>query len=1046
LSLVDQKHSTPAMNPNGHNIHYQPQEFQPAYSQEEQTLPLDQQHDPSHLPPQYTQHPQHMQYQPVYEADDSYYNNQYIQPSDLHAGHLHQQINGNLHDDNILVHANDNTEDALWDLIHTATPIDPQVSATNASLGLNDNVQHFPFIPPPESNFMENDLSALLGTEPDLHPSIDILQSVTKELLGKEHADADLLDSINQMSYPPYHQQQPQSQSRLGESQGNSTAIQSNYLRTHSSGHSTNYHPMHGSQNPVLRHQSQGQWENTNKSGGLLPYGRDGSKKSAYSSLSGSGGLLTSKRAYLTSILKNWFQSARRKVLANPASVIQGFFVLSFLFIPFLMTARIAMKSVSLSTEGDLELPNDISAVLTEYYGENSTVGWPHYVKEGLVPASFEEVVKLRSQVRPLNPIEDDGGGITIIAACANRGVQLSMTIKSWLRAYGVSELIFVDWTQRNSSARVAKTFGDDRVFVIRVNETDWTLSRAYNLAAKLARYEKLLKVDCDTVLLPDFFEAHRLLERNYFTLSWHDDPNVKKLRGVLYVTKENFWKVGGYDERLTEYGFEDLDLSRRFDFMELEKTEFDTNKLRHLSYEPAKPVVPIENQLHSDELIITPPSVDTRRNSMMIAMLEKWEDYRQKDATTFKYYIDSNQTSPLTVVFASVDKRTTKASELIDPKEYESISSKAKQTTLHDDCGVPWDLVSQISDDVYEGLPISDLNWLTFRLDPVNPDLKKLLVVVLSSEDSFTLSIGLTWAVSLAILQDRTLVLTFTSDTSDALRPSHFIDLEKSRARLFKFSGFDVRFAYGGTWKCKTNLELCLEYDSAYQGFEEVVTHSTVEAITLNPVRHSIVHLSKFEEVDIPLDILPSKVERHVFSAWMPTKAIKSMVRKAGDMKDVTAVYISRDHPPDNLGQWLDVIIANMKQLAGAGENPESVPLLVCGPMDSLVTQANEYVKSRGFKIVDHIPQESDALSSEVSSPFNQMVELELMLRCRRIYLDPFHPTEMKALMRYTLTWRKLNMPTLPMDLRRQYSNAYRKLVKVPRNLHFFAYEFKAW
>jgi hypothetical protein len=98
-------------------------------------------------------------------------------------------------------------------------------------------------------------------------------------------------------------------------------------------------------------------------------------------------------------------------------------------------------------------------------------------------------------------------------------------------------------------------------------------LSWAANLAASLVPRgprSYLLKVDCDVALGPDFVEAHAcaLAGGGVFVAgNWSAagaDANARHLNGLLYVAVDAFNKVGGYDERIQGYGYEDSELAER--------------------------------------------------------------------------------------------------------------------------------------------------------------------------------------------------------------------------------------------------------------------------------------------------------------------------------------------------------------------------------------------------------------------------------------------------------------------------------------------------
>lgn len=125
-------------------------------------------------------------------------------------------------------------------------------------------------------------------------------------------------------------------------------------------------------------------------------------------------------------------------------------------------------------------------------------------------------------------------------------------------------------------------------------NEPVWVLSRAYNLAAAHARCHTLVKVDCDYTLSPTFLSRHPLPPNTFYTGHYENAraANQIHLNGALVVSRAAFRDVGGYDERIQTYGFDDDDLYTRLRQAGLAR--------RNLSYEV------VDHVAHGAELRVT--------------------------------------------------------------------------------------------------------------------------------------------------------------------------------------------------------------------------------------------------------------------------------------------------------------------------------------------------------------------------------------------------------------------------------------------------------
>ena len=193
------------------------------------------------------------------------------------------------------------------------------------------------------------------------------------------------------------------------------------------------------------------------------------------------------------------------------------------------------------------------------------------------------------------------GEGASLIAVSSNRTASLASVLPSWLAGHGLLEIVVVDWgsepplslerllTLEGANASSGASAGP-RVRLVRAPwETAWTLARAYNLAAQFARGATLLKVDADTRLHPAVLE-NQTLPPSHFGRGCRDrapDANSRHLNGVALVRAAHFAAVGGYDERMAHYGYDDTDLYARL------QSELNLSSLcldyRLMAHEPAE-------------------------------------------------------------------------------------------------------------------------------------------------------------------------------------------------------------------------------------------------------------------------------------------------------------------------------------------------------------------------------------------------------------------------------------------------------------------------
>lgn len=227
--------------------------------------------------------------------------------------------------------------------------------------------------------------------------------------------------------------------------------------------------------------------------------------------------------------------------------------------------------------------------------------------------------------------------GTSLIAACRNRQDSLRKVLPSWAAVEGVDELVLVDWSSSPPLADVvADTLpGEHRMRVLRVEEeSQWVLSRAYNLAAGAATRADLLRVDCDYSLEPNFLDRHvlppplplnppaqegggsvagssardadasaaetaaaapaatsataRALASAAFYSGHYGaarSENERHMNGALLVKRADLLAIGGYDERVQTYGFDDEDLYARLVASGLSKRVINYDTLTHVPH-----------------------------------------------------------------------------------------------------------------------------------------------------------------------------------------------------------------------------------------------------------------------------------------------------------------------------------------------------------------------------------------------------------------------------------------------------------------------------
>lgn len=158
---------------------------------------------------------------------------------------------------------------------------------------------------------------------------------------------------------------------------------------------------------------------------------------------------------------------------------------------------------------------------------------------------------------------------ISTITGIKNRFKTLRANIGSWLNFDEITEIVIVDWDSNDIGPAEQKYLRelDPRIRYHRVAPKPiYHIAGALNTAAKISTGEWLMRLDVDYALNPyyNLFQAYQPEPHEFFTGDWTQKyldngyGFIEQLNGFLYVSREAFQMAGGYDTRMTDYGWED--------------------------------------------------------------------------------------------------------------------------------------------------------------------------------------------------------------------------------------------------------------------------------------------------------------------------------------------------------------------------------------------------------------------------------------------------------------------------------------------------------
>ncbi|MGB4700135.1 MAG: glycosyltransferase family A protein, partial [Parasynechococcus sp.] len=149
---------------------------------------------------------------------------------------------------------------------------------------------------------------------------------------------------------------------------------------------------------------------------------------------------------------------------------------------------------------------------------------------------------------------------VSIVTVCMNRRAHLLVSADHVSRWPHHQEHLILDWSSDQPLTR-ADLPADSRIRLVRVDgERQWHLCRAYNLALRLARGDRLFKLDADC--WPEAMPSLEQLAAAGPVAAFCSGPDGRA--GQWLLERRFVDQVGGFNEVLLGYGFDDKDFRSR--------------------------------------------------------------------------------------------------------------------------------------------------------------------------------------------------------------------------------------------------------------------------------------------------------------------------------------------------------------------------------------------------------------------------------------------------------------------------------------------------
>ena len=190
-----------------------------------------------------------------------------------------------------------------------------------------------------------------------------------------------------------------------------------------------------------------------------------------------------------------------------------------------------------------------------------------------------------------LRPLVAEGQtGISLVTCSMNRTENLILALPSWIANPEISEILIVDWSSRSLVEHELQQAGisDPRIRIVRVDdEPRWILSYAFNVGFRSAACETILKVDADIVLSPDFFKRNQVTDGSFIAGNWRTaSEDQSHVNGFFFISRKALAAVGGFNEHITTYGWDDDDIYDRLTLMGQRRRDVAAGTIFHLEHD----------------------------------------------------------------------------------------------------------------------------------------------------------------------------------------------------------------------------------------------------------------------------------------------------------------------------------------------------------------------------------------------------------------------------------------------------------------------------
>jgi glycosyltransferase involved in cell wall biosynthesis len=173
---------------------------------------------------------------------------------------------------------------------------------------------------------------------------------------------------------------------------------------------------------------------------------------------------------------------------------------------------------------------------------------------------------------------------ISLVTVNRNRLRNLADVVSNWLKFEIITEIVIVDFGSEERITRASIPF-DSKIRIVTVVKPDaWRIGLGINLGVDLCKNDFVLKLDSDIEIIDDTFLKIAMPLKDCF---FRGDFSKGVSNGQAFFRKRDWLKIGGYNEWLSGYGFDDADFYIRMKKNGSREQMIPLGSIREIPHDP---------------------------------------------------------------------------------------------------------------------------------------------------------------------------------------------------------------------------------------------------------------------------------------------------------------------------------------------------------------------------------------------------------------------------------------------------------------------------